>query len=263
MTEFKERGFDILFLGTGASTGVPEIGHVLRKTCQLCMDANNHIVSKNRRNNVSVAVLFKSNDLTVIEGKEEMTQTQRCVIVDAGKTMRDAVLRHLCTNNIDQVDGLILTHGHADAIFGMDDIRDLQKFQRVDLPSGEIGCRVVSGALPIYLHKETMDVVKESFSYLVGEPEYYDTLFDGHKVLKRRVALLGFNVIDYNENLNIHGMTIRTFPVFHGGTYISLGFAIGHPSSELVYISDVKIIPDETWTYLISLGKYIGSRHSL
>lgn len=46
----------------------------------------------------------------------------------------------------------------------------------------------------------------------------------------------------------------NSFPVLHGGSYISLGFSIGK-EGEFVYISDVKAIPPETMAYLKSLPK--------
>jgi hypothetical protein len=36
---------------------------------------------------------------------------------------------------------------------------------------------------------------------------------------------------------------VRSFPVYHGGTYISLGFCFGADFNEFVYISDVKLFP--------------------
>lgn len=46
----------------------------------------------------------------------------------------------------------------------------------------------------------------------------------------------------------------RSFPVLHGGDYISLGFSIGK-EGEFVYISDVKAIPPDTWAYLKGLSR--------
>jgi glyoxylase-like metal-dependent hydrolase (beta-lactamase superfamily II) len=48
---------------------------------------------------------------------------KRCVLVDAGKTMRDACMRVLPKYGVANVDGILLTHGHADAILGLDDVR--------------------------------------------------------------------------------------------------------------------------------------------
>ena len=75
-----------------------------------------------------------------------------------------------------------------------------------------------------------------------------------------KVAALQFQPIaDHTERgPNIPGdLSVQTFPVFHGGTYVSLGFAIGgpfhsaasqtqtpeRPHYPLVYISDVKDMP--------------------
>jgi phosphoribosyl 1,2-cyclic phosphodiesterase len=104
----KKESFQLLFLGTGASTAVPELGHVLRKTCKICAEAWENPNSKNNRNNVSVAILFYSKD-----------GLSRCVMIDCGKTMRNATLKSFTKNSIAAVDGLILTHGHADAMLGL------------------------------------------------------------------------------------------------------------------------------------------------
>jgi phosphoribosyl 1,2-cyclic phosphodiesterase len=229
--------FTLLFIGTGASTGVPEMGHVIRKSCGLCLSAFTDVSSKNRRNNVSIALLFKTSD-----------HIQRCILIDAGKTMRDACMKQLYKHAIEQVDGIVLTHGHADAMLGLDDVRDFQKAERHVFENGDIGCRVVSGALPIYAHGETLKVVGQCFSYLLNKPEF----FEGTDILKRRVAYLDFREIEPRSHIEICGMPIECFPVYHGGTYISLGFSIG-AEGELVYISDVKIIPDATFEYLQSL----------
>ena len=94
--------FKLLFLGTGASTAVPELGHVIRRSCTICIDAHNDLTSKNRRNNVSIALMFEADDGSL-----------KCAMIDAGKTMRDSCIRHFYNNQIEQVDAVIITHGHA------------------------------------------------------------------------------------------------------------------------------------------------------
>eukprot|EP01031_Cornospumella_fuschlensis_P038847 gene38847-47244_t len=76
--------FKVLFLGTGVSTAIPNIAHVLRRSnsehpCPVCADALASPSSRNKRNNVSIALLFEE------AGK------RKCIVVDVGKTMRDAV----------------------------------------------------------------------------------------------------------------------------------------------------------------------------
>lgn len=246
MTTTAAGSFDVLFLGTGVSTAVPNLQHVINtgsRKCKVCHDALN-VNSKNRRNNVSVGILF--NDETGV---------RRCVVIDVGKTMRDGCLRLLPQHGVEEVAGIILTHGHADAIFGLDDVRDLQISRPTSVKNssgGEsVGFKIMSGALPVYLNNETMSTVKEVFSYLTLPPVYLDA---ADNVLERRVALLDFRVIDSNAEFCVGGLPVRSFPVYHGGRYISLGFSVGK-AGEFVYISDVSTIPDSTMDYLKSLPR--------
>jgi hypothetical protein len=80
-------------------------------------------------------------------------------MVDAGKTMREQCIRLLPRHNIRTIDALLLTHEHADAILGLDDVRDFQQqgTRHLDwLPP-----------LPVYLHQQNFDEIKRRFSYLV------------------------------------------------------------------------------------------------
>jgi glyoxylase-like metal-dependent hydrolase (beta-lactamase superfamily II) len=52
----------------------------------------------------------------------------QCVLVDCGKTFRDSVMNLFPKHGLREVTGLVLTHGHADAILGLDDVRDVQTF---------------------------------------------------------------------------------------------------------------------------------------
>lgn len=237
-TSKKYDTFTLLFLGSGCSSSIPQLGHLLQEqTCSLCLEAHSNSSSKNRRNNVSIALLY------------EISGERKCVIVDVGKTFRDSFLRYLICHRIETVNGILITHGHADAMMGMDDLRDLQHFEKVDLPGGETGCRVTSGALPVYMHQATMDVVSSAFGYLNQSADY----FEGTDILRRHTTLIDFVVIEPNANISISGLSVQCFPVYHGGSYISLGYNFGRPG-ELVYISDVKVIPEETWTYLDSIS---------
>lgn len=240
--EVPEGTYKVVFLGTGVSTAIPNMGHVMFGGCKTCEQAQ-IAGNKNRRNNVSIAVVFQS----------PTTKEQACVLVDAGKTMRDSCMRHLPTHHITHINGVLLTHGHADAVLGLDDIRDFQKSERVSVKNANgtetTGYKVVGGALPIYLHQQTMDVVGKAFSYLTTPPAYIDKAAG---VLERRVAHLSFEVVAPRSQLSVAGLPIDVFPVFHGGEYISLGFSFGTPGS-FIYISDVSSIPPDSLTFLQSL----------
>lgn len=87
----------ITFLGTGTSTGVPQLGC----NCQVCRSAD--IRDKRLR----TSALIQYNGLQIL--------------IDAGPDLR----QQLITNCIYRLDGILLTHEHYDHIGGLDDIRPL------------------------------------------------------------------------------------------------------------------------------------------
>jgi phosphoribosyl 1,2-cyclic phosphate phosphodiesterase len=91
----KVLSFQVLFLGTGASSGVPVIGcH-----CAVCTSPDVH----NRRLRPSVLLTY--------EGKR--------FLIDVGPDFRQQALRY----NIDRIDGVLLTHAHYDHVGGLDELR--------------------------------------------------------------------------------------------------------------------------------------------
>ncbi|VBB43323.1 putative hydrolase [uncultured Paludibacter sp.] len=87
----------ITFLGTGTSTGVPQVGC----TCDVCTSEN----PKDKR--LRSSVLIKINDIQIL--------------IDAGPDLRQQLLTH----SINHLDGILITHEHYDHLGGIDDIRPL------------------------------------------------------------------------------------------------------------------------------------------
>jgi len=88
---------EILFLGTGTSTGVPQIGC----TCNVCTSAD----KKDKRLRASVLI----------------TIGEIQILIDCGPDLR----QQLITNKINRLSAILLTHEHYDHIGGLDDIRPL------------------------------------------------------------------------------------------------------------------------------------------
>ena len=104
--------FKVIFLGTGVSTATPSIYHCIQDnfSCKVCKEAYENLESKNRRNNVSIAIVFD----------DKTDGSKKCVMVDAGKTMRDSLLRIFPKHGIKEVAGILLTHGNFnDFLFQM------------------------------------------------------------------------------------------------------------------------------------------------
>jgi phosphoribosyl 1,2-cyclic phosphodiesterase len=75
-------------------------GNQQYEPCSVCQCGNVNPFSPNRRCNVSALVR--------VNGKS--------VMLDIGKTAREACLRHFPKLGVKTVDAVVLTHGHADAV---------------------------------------------------------------------------------------------------------------------------------------------------
>lgn len=119
---------DIIFLGTGTSQGVP----LIAQPDGFCDLAD----PRNWRTRSSVHVILGGHHLQI----------------DAAPEFRMQCLQ----NDIRRVDSFILTHGHADHVLGMDDLRRF-----CDLSGGQ--------ALPVYSTREGLERVKTIFPYAIRD----------------------------------------------------------------------------------------------
>ena len=120
----------LITLGSGTSTGLPTLGC----GCSVCT----HPDPKNKRLRSSIFL---------------KTAKKQNLLVDAGPDLRTQLLRE----SINSVDGLILTHEHADHAHGIDDLRPLSFSQ--DRP------------IPIYAYQRTVRSMTERFAYIFKRHE--------------------------------------------------------------------------------------------
>ncbi len=100
-------GLDVLFLGTGTSTGVPMIGC----DCPVC-------TSKNPRNCRRRSCLY-------------VRAGELALLIDTPPEFREQALAY----DLRRVDALLFTHSHADHIFGLDDMRRFNTLQQAVIPA--------------------------------------------------------------------------------------------------------------------------------
>ncbi|BAH92287.1 Os03g0643250 [Oryza sativa Japonica Group] len=217
-----ESSSSVIFLGTGCSGALPDarcLIHPSTPPCPVC----SHSLSlppernPNYRCNTSLLIDYCQHD-----------GIHKYILIDVGKTFREQVLRWFSHHKIPYVDSIILTHEHADAVLGLDDVWVVQ-------PSG---CRNGLGKVPIFLTHFTMNSVAARFPYLLK-----NKLEEGDE--GSQVIQLDWTIIegDIDKPFVSSGLEFVPLPVMHGEDYVCLGFLFGR-RSRIAYLSDVsRILP--------------------
>ena len=187
---------ELLFLGTGTSAGVPMIGcH-----CDVCASPD----PRDRRTRPSVVI----------------SHGPVRVLVDTSPELRLQSVAH----GVDLIDAVVMTHGHADHVMGLDDVRRFNALR--------------GGPLDVWAEPACREALDRCFGYAFRAPDPDAKVFRPHLVHRPIGA----------EAFPIGPMTWRPIRLFHGRMPI-VGFRIGR----LAYCTDVNRIPDESWPLLEGL----------
>lgn len=181
---------EVIFLGTGTSQGVPMIAC----DCAVCASTD----PRDNRTRASIHV--------VMDGLH--------IQVDATPEFRIQCVREKIT----WIDLFILTHGHADHVTGMDDLRRF--------------CDLLGGvALPVYSTDEGMHRVRMIYPY---------TILDKPAVK----GYAAFTLKSMPGRIDLPQGTIESTMLPHGGV-ITLGLAFTERSSgkKFTYYTDCKTVP--------------------
>jgi len=190
----------LTFLGSGTSMGVPTLGC----TCAVCVDAHQP-GSPNRRTRPSVMVSYAGHN----------------VLIDTGQDFHAQAVRE----NIGAVDAVLYTHGHADHILGMDDLRPLS----FRLPEG----------LPLFADDATAAIIERVFEYTFRKVDRYPT---SARVTIHRTPT------DAGTIIPLFGADFVRVPVTHGRHTIA-----GYRFGSAAYLTDASGIPAESLPLLQGL----------
>lgn len=211
----------------------------------------------NWRNNVGLLIRWLHPD-----------GTWRHVQIDCGKTFRESVMLWYKEHQVDYLDALLLTHDHADAILGLDELRQLQRFDNATR-------QVCGPPIQCFCDARTMRHCRRAFPYLFpGSKSSKEGLIALSRAwcncygacdivckdnqlnslpgeVKRFVASVDWKEVPEDTSpFEVQGLMIHALPVLHGADYVSFGYAFGPKGSKVVYISDYTELLPRTETLL-------------
>ena len=177
----------VTVLGSATSMGVPTIGC----DCAVCHSMD----PKDRRLRPSVMLEWAGHR----------------IVIDSGPDFREQAVRE----RIHRLDAVLYTHGHADHILGLDDLRPLT-YPRV----------TGGGRLPLYAAPETARILRSVFKYVFDD----DYKYGGIAKVELREFTVPFQLLD---------LWVIPVPVLHGDSEI-VGFRMGR----FAYLTDFSEVPE-------------------
>ncbi|GAA5982654.1 hypothetical protein JCM11641_002325 [Rhodosporidiobolus odoratus] len=231
MSPKPRRNLDLLLLGTGTSSSIPLVGCLTSPEtgchcCRSTLNPNDKDGQKNRRRNTSAVLRIKPD-------KASEDQSEKTVLIDCGKTFLASAIDLWPKKGLRNIDAVILTHAHADAILGLDDLR------------GWTLRGAIQPSIPIYLTQETFVEVSKAFPYLTNA---------GKATGGGDIPALTWHIFKDDEPFELFGVEVMPLPVHHGKffttppkPYFCLSFLF---DSQILYMSDVSYIPTSVWETL-------------
>ncbi|KAI0067920.1 hypothetical protein BV25DRAFT_888186 [Artomyces pyxidatus] len=199
-------GIEFIFLGTGTSSSLPNVSCLTagpeEKPCRTCLATLTPDGKKNVRRNTSAVMR--------IDGKDGRKRT---IVIDVGKNFQAAAVEWFPKYDLRRIDAVFITHAHADAMNGLDDLR------------GWTLRGAIQKNIDVYVSQATFVEVERSFPYMVNKefrsgggdvPEFIWHIFED----KVPVEIEGSGII------------FTPFKVHHGRTWAAApppGFAHSTP----------------------------------
>lgn len=134
------------------------------------------------------------------------------ILVDTSSDLRQQALAH----GITRIDAILFTHGHADHVMGLDEVRRFNAIQQ--------------GPIPCYADPATWQGIRRIFHYAFDE------------VPRQGGGIPKLEAHEIDGPFALGGVRVVPVPLWHGRLPI-LGFRFGG----FAYLTDCNAIPDESW----------------
>lgn len=210
-------------LGTGTSHGIPVIGC----DCECCRSSDPH----DKRSRCA---------MWVTDG-ESSDNPKTSILIDVGPDFRNQALRF----GIKKLDAVLLTHGHADHLNGIDDIRIFSHTSSCEPPDENGNQRVhpetEGEGLPVYANINTLNDLHNRFSYV-----FMPSKEGGGKPKVHTIDCSDYSV---EKPLLIDDISIIPIPMLHGSLETT-GWLLGQNDKYVAYLTDCNKIPDSSMEIL-------------
>ncbi|KAI0651548.1 beta-lactamase-like protein [Trametes meyenii] len=261
---------EFILLGTGTSSTVPHVDCLTAppgaKKCRTCWSTLHPDGKKNIRRNTSAVARVRGRNGELVT-----------IVIDVGKSFQQAAVEWFPKYGLRKIDAVLITHAHADAMNGLDDLR------------GWTLHGAIQPHVDLYVSLETYQEVGRAFPYLISKefasgggdvPE-----FNWHIIEDRKPFTIGDTGIVVDPFKVHHGRIFSAppvdftpspnsvspastqpstpgqpgTPVRHGAStpsseptsqifpYFCFGFTIQHA---VTYISDASHIPEDVWEHI-------------
>ncbi|CUG89479.1 Hypothetical protein, putative, partial [Bodo saltans] len=284
-------------VGAGSSSSTPKIACVVTHAdCPSCKAAVQDPTSRSHRLNPSFLLQLRkrrsAGDPCDAHGRRHgdnnTSEPLFNILVDCGKSFRESAIKVFAPLGVSFIHSLLLTHPHADAILGLDDLREFS---------------IPSRPTPVYLDAETEVQVRKTFNYLFPTEEAkkkklwvasvdWRPMFEGSPVRPKGELLHGVLDVSFPtctrplpasqkaKQMEVEesppsppppsSWPVSVFQVWHGVDTVSNAFVFPLPCTAdggedeeedckvIVYLSDISVVKDDT---LATIRRHIQLLH--
>lgn len=226
----------IRFLGTGTSTGIPEIGC----KCEVCQSLD----ERDKRLRSSLLISEKNKQ----------------ILIDCGPDFREQMLRY---NFFNKIDGVLLTHEHYDHVGGIDDLRPFCRFGNVNIYAEDSVANAIEQRIPYCFTENKYPGVPELSIKRINNKSFNieDIEITPIRVLHGTLPILGYKIgkiayitdmknIPENEYAKLKDLDILIMNALRIKEHLS------HQNLEQALVQAKRIGAKQT--YLIHMSHHLG-----